>query len=121
MGGPHLFITFNPSQQAPTVDRRNSYIISIMLKDVRDWVRLKNYQYELTFGLYMLEGWEKATFSKGADSEDRHVPAANCGQFIDTVVLLLLTLILYSAYSQLPHYTSALVRKTVYYMSSDTL
>ncbi|TPX40939.1 hypothetical protein SeLEV6574_g06323 [Synchytrium endobioticum] len=72
-----------------------------MLQGLRDWIRLKNYQYELTFGLYMLEGWEKATFN--------------------TVVLLLLTLIVYSAYSQLPHYVPALVRKTVYYMSGDTL
>ncbi|TPX33915.1 hypothetical protein SmJEL517_g03381 [Synchytrium microbalum] len=35
-----------------------------MLKEFREWIRLKNYQYELTFGLYMLEGWEKTTFSK---------------------------------------------------------
>ncbi len=28
-----------------------------------EWAKLKNYQYELTLGLYMLEPWEKVIFS----------------------------------------------------------
>ena len=33
-------------------------------KQPLDRLRLLVYKYELTFGLYMLEPWEKATFSK---------------------------------------------------------
>jgi len=34
-----------------------------MFKTIRDYLALKNYQYEVTTGLYMLEPWEKALFS----------------------------------------------------------
>lgn len=34
-----------------------------MLKAIRNYLALKNYQYEVTTALYMLEPWEKALFS----------------------------------------------------------
>ncbi|CAB4383346.1 hypothetical protein RhiirA5_495591 [Rhizophagus irregularis] len=34
-----------------------------MLKAIRNYLALKNYQYEVTTALYMLEPWEKALFN----------------------------------------------------------
>nr|CAG8554290.1 7502_t:CDS:2 [Entrophospora candida] len=34
-----------------------------MFRTIRDYLALKNYQYEVTTALYMLEPWEKALFN----------------------------------------------------------
>jgi len=34
-----------------------------MLKAIRNYLALKNYRYEVTTALYMLEPWEKALFN----------------------------------------------------------
>lgn len=34
-----------------------------MLQKVREWLSLKNYQYQVTTGIYMLEPWERTIFS----------------------------------------------------------
>lgn len=34
-----------------------------MFQKVREWLALKNYQYQVTTGIYMLEPWERTIFS----------------------------------------------------------
>lgn len=34
-----------------------------MFQKVREWLALKNYQYQVTTGIYMFEPWERTIFS----------------------------------------------------------
>jgi len=34
-----------------------------MFQRIREWLSLKNYQYQVTTGIYMLEPWERTIFS----------------------------------------------------------
>ncbi|KAI8844769.1 hypothetical protein BC829DRAFT_445971 [Chytridium lagenaria] len=64
---------------------------------VLNYLGLKIYQYELTLGLYMLEPWEKSTFN--------------------AIVLLFLTLFIYTCYTYIPTYTNYVVNKGQYYFN----
>jgi len=34
-----------------------------MFQRIREWLSLKNYQYQVTTGIYMLEPWERTIFN----------------------------------------------------------
>ncbi|CAH3040947.1 unnamed protein product [Porites lobata] len=34
-----------------------------MFQKIREWISLKNYQYQVTTGIYMLEPWERTIFN----------------------------------------------------------
>ncbi|KAI8835795.1 hypothetical protein HDU81_000276 [Chytriomyces hyalinus] len=65
------------------------------------WISLKIYQYELTFGLYMLEPWEKI--------------------IINTVFVLFFGFFLCRGITLIPDFTSYLLEKGRYYVSMDSM
>lgn len=60
-----------------------------------DFVRRKVYQYEVTFGLYMLEPWEKLIFN--------------------SIVCLLLSVFVLSVWSYFPSHVRFVAQKAAYY------
>ncbi|KAJ1568668.1 hypothetical protein HK096_005747 [Nowakowskiella sp. JEL0078] len=71
---------------------------SKMIKQLKESLALKIYQYELTIGLYMLEPWEKTLFNM--------------------FLLLMLSLAMYTTYAYLPDSATYLLAKSKYYLSS---
>ncbi|KAL1987174.1 hypothetical protein VTN96DRAFT_4780 [Rasamsonia emersonii] len=72
---------------------------SVVTSFVR-WIRLKNYQYEVTFALYMLTPTEKLIF--------------NC------LLLSLISLFFTAAYIYLPDHVAAIYGRIRYYLAGDT-
>ncbi|KAI8823626.1 uncharacterized protein EV422DRAFT_565563 [Fimicolochytrium jonesii] len=66
----------------------------------RSFLAIKLKQYEYTFGLYMMEPWEKACFN--------------------TVILLFAFFIVYAVYWYLPSTAYNLVAKATYYLSATS-
>ena len=48
------YLTYKPKSEA----KRDT-----MFQKIREWISLKNYQYQVTTGIYMLEPWERTIFS----------------------------------------------------------
>ncbi|KAL1970302.1 hypothetical protein VTN77DRAFT_5462 [Rasamsonia byssochlamydoides] len=71
---------------------------SIVTSFVR-WVRLKNYQYEVTFALYMLTPTEKLIFN--------------------SIVLSLLFMFFAAAYIYLPDHVATIYGRIHYYLAGD--
>ncbi|KAH8695092.1 hypothetical protein BGW36DRAFT_428980 [Talaromyces proteolyticus] len=71
---------------------------SVLTSFVR-WLRLKNYQYEVTFALYMLTPTEKFIFN--------------------SLVISLLTLLITAAYVYLPNHVASIYGHLVYYLTAD--
>ncbi|KAK2747081.1 hypothetical protein FQN57_002336 [Myotisia sp. PD_48] len=65
------------------------------------WLRLKNYQYEVTFALYMLTPIEKVIFN--------------------TLILLLLSMFLTAAYIYLPNHIITIYHHIYYYWAGHPL
>ncbi|KAI8905664.1 hypothetical protein DFJ77DRAFT_443554 [Powellomyces hirtus] len=65
-------------------------------RPTRSWLALKRLQYEYTFGVYMMEPWEKAIF--------------------DAIVLMFATLFVYAIWRYGPSTANNLVTKTTYYI-----
>ncbi|KAJ3046156.1 hypothetical protein HDU99_009823, partial [Rhizoclosmatium hyalinum] len=64
------------------------------------WISLKIYQYELTFGLYMLEPWEKYIFN--------------------IVFALFFTFFMFRGIAMFPDVTNYVVEKSKYYLSMES-
>ncbi|EEH48697.1 uncharacterized protein PADG_04776 [Paracoccidioides brasiliensis Pb18] len=71
-------------------------IISSFLR----WLRLKNYQYEVTVALYMLTPTEKFIFN--------------------TLLLLITSMLLTAAYVYLPNHVATISKRIWYYWAGDT-
>ncbi|KAI8922397.1 hypothetical protein DFJ77DRAFT_22683 [Powellomyces hirtus] len=67
-------------------------------KPARSYLSLKRKQYEYTFGVFMMEPWEKAVF--------------------DTMIALVALLGVYAIWHYVPGATSNLMAKASYYMSA---
>ncbi|KAI8609914.1 hypothetical protein BC830DRAFT_1148293 [Chytriomyces sp. MP71] len=68
---------------------------------VSKWIAVKTYQYELTFGLYMLEPFEKIIFN--------------------TVFVLFFGFFLYRGVTMVPDATQYVLEKGRYYLSMETM
>ncbi|EDN08651.1 hypothetical protein I7I51_00289 [Histoplasma capsulatum] len=71
---------------------------SIITSFVR-WLRLKNYQYEVTISLYMLTATEKFVFN--------------------TLLLLITSMLLTAAYVYLPDHVTTISKRIWYYWAGD--
>ncbi|RIA84648.1 hypothetical protein C1645_783658 [Glomus cerebriforme] len=69
-----------------------------MLKTIRNYFALKNYQYEVTTALYMLEPWEKALFN--------------------SIIIVCLALFTYTTVFYLPEQLTHFASRLSYYASA---
>ncbi|KAI5294359.1 hypothetical protein KEM52_004176 [Ascosphaera acerosa] len=73
-----------------------------------DWLKLKNYQYEVTFAVYMLTPVEKCIFTPSIPSF-----------FTDTLVLTLFALSLTAFYFYFPNFIITFWQKILYYFLGE--
>ena len=59
---PHLR-SADARTKGTRVGRREEDAEDAMFQRIREWLSLKNYQYQVTTGIYMLEPWERTIFS----------------------------------------------------------
>ncbi|KAI9099448.1 hypothetical protein DFS34DRAFT_617614 [Phlyctochytrium arcticum] len=71
-----------------------------VLSAPRSYLSLKLRQYEWTFGLYMMEPWEKAIFN--------------------TFVLFFFSMFMYTIYAYVPAGAASLVNRAGYYLSPES-
>lgn len=109
---------------------------SSIITSFLQWLRLKNYQYEVTFALYMLTPTEKFIFSKRPiysrfpfhsipfknSNLHSNPESASNEQFllwVDTLVLSIVSLFFTAAYVYLPDHVALIYGRIHYYFTAD--
>lgn len=95
-------------------------VIIWAISSVFRWMRLKVYQYEVTFALYMLTPIEKFIFSMLRPHESIYnmlTPVPNA----DTFLLTLVTMITAGIYIYLPDHLRAIYGRLYYYWAGERL
>lgn len=83
------------------------------------WLQKKNYQYEVTFSLYMLTPTEKFVFSKPTASL---LPSTDCTHTYippDSVLFLTFSMITIAITLYLPNHLSMIMRRGYYYFAGE--
>lgn len=95
------------------------------------WIRLKIYQYEVTFAIYMLTPTEKFIFSTSPvpDTRDQHflkprdfahsIHTTNALRFTDSLLLTLITMIATALYVYLPDHLRTIYGHLWYYWAGE--
>jgi hypothetical protein len=99
-------------------------IIIWAIATVIRWVRLKIYQYEVTFAIYMLTPIEKLIFSTlrpSPPSRSLRIRETNPLFFSDTLLLTLITMITAGIYIYLPDHLRAIYGRLYYYWAGERL
>jgi len=82
------------------------------------WLQKKNYQYEVTFSLYMLTPTEKFIFSKlPSTTPSREEGLAN--ELLDSVLFLMLSMFSIMCFLYLPNHIVTMSRRAFYYFAGD--
>ena len=79
---------------------------------IKQAIELKIYQYELTLGLYMLEGWEKMTFSRTLFHHLNQV---------DTILLTFICFLIYAMLYIVPGQMTYFLKQASYYLTQDDI
>jgi prepilin signal peptidase PulO-like enzyme (type II secretory pathway) len=97
-------------------------VILWAISSVFRWMRLKIYQYEVTFALYMLTPIEKLIFSTRLLSlaDARHGTLTSILP-LDTVLLTLVTMVAAGIYIYLPDHLRAIYGRLYYYWAGERL
>ncbi|KAJ5612690.1 hypothetical protein N7510_005884 [Penicillium lagena] len=94
-------------------------IILYFLTALVRWIRLKIYQYEVTFAIYMLTPTEKIIFSAWSFSPPSH-PSGNAnGSKKDSLILTLITMIATGIYIYLPDHLRSIYGHLYYYWAGE--
>ena len=78
------------------------------------WIRLKIYQYEVTFAVYMLTPTEKFIFSMSCSFQSSQLHLLTL-QPLDSIILTLLSMILTAIYVYLPDHLRTIYGHLYYY------
>lgn len=82
------------------------------------WLQKKNYQYEVTFSLYMLTPTEKFIFSQSTlQAPLRQKGLAN--ELLDSVLFLMLSMFSIMCFLYLPNHVVTMSRRAFYYFAGD--
>jgi len=82
------------------------------------WLQKKNYQYEVTFSLYMLTPTEKFIFSEPPSAAPlREEGPAN--ELLDSVLFLMLSMFSIMCFLYLPNHIVTMSRRAFYYFAGD--
>jgi hypothetical protein len=81
------------------------------------WLKLKNYQYEVTFSLYMLSPTERIIFSM---PPCHHLHCARLTFTADVIILTLFSLLVTAASMYLPDHMHQIYTRIWYYLHGNT-